>query len=309
VAIGAIDRPAVRQRRSLLRREARDAYIFLAPWIIGFLVFTAGPMIVSIGLLFTNWEIITPPKFIGLGNIQELFHDRLFFISLGNTLFYVFLYVPLYLVLALIIALAMNVKLKGINFYRVLYYLPSQTPVIASAILWLWIFNPEFGLANAALDALHLPPQKWIFDPNLSKPCLIFMGLWGAGGGMVIFLAGLQGIPENFYEAASIDGATTWGRFWNITLPMLSPVIFFQLIIGIIGTFTAGFTQAYVMTGGGPENSTLLYVLYLYQNAFQYFHMGYASALAWVLFLIIMLFTGIQFRIARSWVYYEGDLK
>ena len=304
-----VPRQTARRRSPLLRREARDACIFLAPWIIGFVIFTAGPMIASVVLIFTNWEIITPPTFAGLANLQHLVHDPLFFIALGNTLFYVVFYVPLYLLLALLIALAMNVRLRGIRFYRVLYYLPSQTPVIASAILWIWIYNPDYGLANVVLQFFHLPPQQWIFDPNLSKPSLILMGLWGAGGGMVIFLAGLQGIPASLYEAAAIDGAALWRRFLSITLPMLSPVIFFQLIIGVVGTFTAGFTQVYVMTSGGPSNSTLLYVLYIYQNGFQFFHMGYASALAWVLALIIMAITAVQFRFARQWVHYEGDLK
>jgi len=299
----------VSARRSLPRTEARDAYLFLLPWILGFLIFTAGPMIASIALVFMDWPVIAPPTFAGLSNLQQLAKDPLFFIVLGNTFFYVFIYVPLALIVALTMAIALNVKLRGVNVYRVLFYLPSQMPVIASAMLWIWIFNPDFGLANVALTALHLPPQKWLLDPNLSKPCLILMGLWGAGSGMVIFLAGLQGIPEALHEAASIDGASIPRRFFAITLPLLTPVIFFQLIIGIIGTFTAGFTQAFVMTGGGPNHSSLLYVLYLYQNAFQYFHMGYASTLAWVLALVIMAFTAIQFRLARQWVYYEGDLK
>jgi multiple sugar transport system permease protein len=203
-------------------------------------------------------------------------------------------------------ALLLNLPLPGVPIYRTLFFLPSLTPAVANALLWVWIFSPDFGLANYLLQAVGLPPQKWLFDVNLAKPSLILMGLWGIGSQMIIFLAGLQGIPQILYEAANIDGANEWQRFWRITLPMLSPTIFFNLVIGIIGSFQV-FTTAYIATQGGPQNATLFYVLYLWRNGFDYFKMGYASALAWVLLLIVLVLTLIQFRLARRLVYYEAE--
>lgn len=281
-------------------------YLFVLPWILGFLIFTAGPMLASIVMSFMKWEVITPPEFVGVQNFTALISDPLFTTSLYNTAFYTILAVPLQLIVALLTAMLLNTKAKGIAFYRTIYYLPSVTPVVASAMLWLWIFNPEFGLANALLDNLGLPKQLWLLDPNWAKPAFIFMSLWGVGGTMVIFLAGLQGVPVELYEAASIDGASTLQRFRRITLPMLTPVIFFNLLIGLIDSFQI-FSSAYIMTDGGPQNRTLFYVLYLYRNGFKYFQMGYASALAWVLFLIVLLVTLLQFRLSKRWVYYETD--
>lgn len=281
-------------------------YLFVLPWILGFLIFTAGPMLASIVMSFMKWEVITPPEFVGVQNFTALISDPLFTTSLYNTAFYTILAVPLQLIVALLTAMLLNTKAKGIAFYRTIYYLPSVTPVVASAMLWLWIFNPEFGLANALLDKLSLPKQLWLLDPNWAKPAFIFMSLWGVGGTMVIFLAGLQGVPAELYEAASIDGASTLQRFRRITLPMLTPVIFFNLLIGLIDSFQI-FSSAYIMTDGGPQNRTLFYVLYLYRNGFKYFQMGYASALAWVLFLIVLLVTLLQFRLSKRWVYYEAD--
>jgi multiple sugar transport system permease protein len=282
-------------------------YLFVLPWILGFLIFTAGPMIASIVIAFMKWEVITAPEFVGVQNFTELVRDPLFATSLYNTAFYTILAVPLQLVVALLTAMLLNTKANGIALYRTIYYLPSVTPVVASAMLWLWIFNPEFGLANALLDKLGLPKQLWLLDPNWAKPAFIFMSLWGVGGTMVIFLAGLQGVPAELYEAASIDGANSRQRFWQITLPMLTPVIFFNLLIGLIDSFQI-FSSAYIMTDGGPQNRTLFYVLYLYRNGFKYFQMGYASALAWVLFVIVLLFTLMQFRLSKRWVYYETDV-
>lgn len=282
-------------------------YLFVLPWILGFLIFTAGPMLASIVMSFMKWEVITPPEFVGVQNFTALISDPLFTTSLYNTAFYTILAVPLQLIVALLTAMLLNTKAKGIAFYRTIYYLPSVTPVVASAMLWLWIFNPEFGLANALLDKLGLPKQLWLLDPNWAKPAFIFMSLWGVGGTMVIFLAGLQGVPAELYEAASIDGASTLQRFRRITLPMLTPVIFFNLLIGLIDSFQI-FSSAYIMTDGGPQNRTLFYVLYLYRNGFKYFQMGYASALAWVLFLIVLLVTLLQFRLSKRWVYYETDI-
>ncbi|NPV08555.1 MAG: sugar ABC transporter permease [Anaerolineae bacterium] len=292
--------------RGLHWRENVDGWLFIAPWVVGFLGFTLGPMIASAVMAFMDWDILTPPKLSGMANFARMAQDPLFTKSLYNTAFYTFLGVPLYLVLSLLAAVLLNTGLRGMNVYRTFFFLPSLTPAVANALLWIWIFNPDFGLANALLYQLGLPPQKWLFDVNLAKPSFIIMGVWHIGSQMIIFLAGLQGIPDQLYEAASIDGANAWRRFVSVTLPMLSPTVFFNLVIGIIGSFQV-FTTAYIATGGGPQNATLFYVLYLYRNAFDYFKMGYASSLAWVLFLIVLFFTLIQFWGARAWVYYEVE--
>jgi multiple sugar transport system permease protein len=299
----------IRKRRgSLLWREQIDGYLFILPWLIGFLVFVAGPMVASFGISFMRWEIVTPPAWVGVAQYTKLFQDDRFYLTLYNTAYYVFIGVPLHLLLALLAAMAMNLNLRGIRFYRTIYFIPSITPVVASSLLWLWIFNPEFGLANAALNALGLPSLYWLQDPRLAKPAFIIMSFWTIGGQMVILLAGLKGIPRALYEAAEIDGADRWASFRHITLPMLSPAIFFNLILAIIGAFQV-FTQSYIITSGGPENATLFYVLYLYRMAFENFRMGYASAMAWVLFVIILLFTFVQFRLSDRWVFYEGAVK
>jgi len=298
----------VRARRTRVR-ENIEGYLFILPWLLGFFIWTAGPMVASAVISLLRWEIITPPSFVFLGNYGKLVQDPLFAKSLYNTAYYTFLAVALHVVGAFALAVALNVKLPGINIYRTIYYLPSVTPAVASSFLWLWVFNPNYGLLNALIDLLGLPWRPmWIFDPKLSKPSFVFMSMWGLGGPMVIFLAGLQGIPDDLYEAASIDGANAWRRFWSVTVPMMSPIIFFNLIMQIIGSFQV-FTAAYIMTGGGPSNSTLFYVLYLYRNAFEYFKMGYASALAWVLFVVILVFTLLQFTVAGRWVYYEAEIR
>jgi multiple sugar transport system permease protein len=293
----------------LRQREALAAYLFLAPWLVGLLLFVAGPVVASFVLAFTSWDLLNSPTWVGADNFDKMLsRDRLFPITMGNTAYYTFISVPLHIAVALATAMALNAKLWGIRFFRTAFYVPSVTPAVASAILWVWIFQPEVGLANVGLEALGLPAQRWILDPDLAKPSFILMSLWATGGQMVIFLAGLQGIPEHLYEAASIDGAGAGRRFWHITLPLLSPVIFFNLVIGIIGSFQI-FSAAYIMTNGGPANQTLFYVLYVYQQAFKFLQMGYASALAWVLFLIVLVFTIVQFRVAGRWVHYEGELK
>lgn len=297
-----------KQRRSLLWSERRDAFVFILPWILGFLLFTAGPMLASLYMSFTRWEIVTPPVWVGLGQFQKLFNDDRFYLSLWNTAFYVFIGVPLHLFLALLAALAMNLHVRGIRFFRTLYYVPSLTPAVANAILWMWIFHPQWGLANAFLEWLGLPGLYWLQDPRLAKPAFIIMSFWTIGAQMVILLAGLKGIPTHLYEAAEIDGANTWHRFRHVTLPLLTPALFFNLIIAIIGAFQV-FTQAYIMTQGGPSYATLFYLLYLYRMAFENFRMGYASAMAWILFLIVLIFTALQFRLSDRWVFYEGDLR
>ncbi len=296
------------RKRGILWTERRDAFLFIFPWLIGFLFFTAGPMLGSLYISFTRWEIVTPSVWVGLNQYQKLISDDRFYLSLWNTAYYVFLGVPLHLFLALMAALAMNMNLRGIRIFRTLYYVPSLTPVVANSILWMWIFHPQWGLANAFLNWLGIEGLFWLQDPLLSKPSFIIMSFWTIGGQMVILLAGLKGIPRQLYEAAEIDGAGTLQRFRSVTIPLLTPALFFNLIIAIIGAFQV-FTQAYIMTEGGPSYSTLFYLLYLYRAAFENFRMGYASAMAWVLFVIILFFTLIQFRLSDRWVFYEGDLR
>ena len=304
MAVSALRRPVSRRRR----RQAIEGYLCVLPWLVGFVCFTAGPLLGSLAMSFTDWEIISTPKWIGLGNFQHLLNDPLFYQALYNTAYISLLSVPLQLCLALAIALGLNEKLRGVNFYRTIFFLPSQMPLVAGALLWLWIFNPDFGLANVALRLLGLAPLRWLFDVSLAKPSIVVITLWGGVGiPMIIFLAGLQGIPQSLYEASSIDGAGAWSRFWHVTLPLLSPVVFFNLIIGIIASFQGYFTLIYITTQGGPANATLIYILYLFFKAFQDFQMGYASSLAWVLFLIVVVLTATQFLLARRWVYYEGS--
>ena len=298
----------VKKGRSLLWSEARDGYLFILPWILGFIIFTAGPMLASLYISFTRWEIVTPSVWVGGAQYVKLFNDDRFWLSLYNTSYYVFIGVPLHLFFALLAALAVNMNLRGIHFFRTAYYVPSLTPVVANSILWVWIFHPEWGLANAFLEWIGLEGLYWLQDPRLAKPALIVMSFWSIGGQMVILLAGLKGIPMELYEAAAIDGANWWSRFWRITLPLLTPALFFNLIIAIIGAFQV-FTQAYIMTEGGPNYSTLFYLLYLFRAAFENFRMGYASAMAWVLFIIVLVFTILQFMLSDRWVFYEGDVR
>lgn len=312
---GAASLPRVRRGVRVWRRPGRMrrqeylwGYLLILPWLLGFFLWTAGPMMASIVISFLDWEIVTPPKWAGFGNYLRLFHDDLFLVSLANTAYYTFLGVPLHLAVALLAALLLTVPLRGVSLLRTAFYLPSIVPSVANTLLWVWILNPTFGLANAILRRVSLPPLHWLDDPMLSKPTLILMSLWTLGNVMVIFIAGLEGVPATLYEAAQLDGAGRWSRFRHVTLPMISPVIFFNLVVSLIGSFQV-FTVAYIATGGGPENSTLFYLLYLYRNGFEYFRMGYASALAWVLFLIIALFTVVQFRLSRRWVYYEVEKK
>ncbi|RIK35454.1 MAG: sugar ABC transporter permease [Chloroflexi bacterium] len=293
---------------NLRRQEALAGYLAILPWFLGFLFFSLGPIIASFILMFMKWEVITPAEWTGLGNFQRLLRDPLVLVSLWNTLFYTILAVPLNLVAALCAALLLNVGVRNTNVYRALIYLPSQMPIVATAILWFFIFSPTYGLANGILNWFGIAPQRWLWDVNLVKPSLVIMAIWAFGNAMIIFLAGLQGIPETLYEAARIDGANSWRLFRHITLPMLSPTLFFNLIIGIIGSFQV-FTNVFIMTNGGPGNASLMLVLYIYQNGFQNFRMGYASLLAWVLFLIVLLMTLVQFRVSRTWVYYEGEVR
>jgi len=289
--------------RQRARRQNLEALLFLSPWILGFLIFTAGPLIASVALSFMSWDVITPAKWIGLANYKQLFHDQLLVVSLGNTLYYAALSIPLHLIVALALALLLNQKVKGMGFFRTIFYLPSLTAGVATFLLWGNIFEPQAGLVNRVLRHFMSNPPGWLIDPAWSKIALVIMGTWAVGSTMLIFLAGLQGIPAHLYEAASIDGAKPWKQFLNVTVPMLTPTIFFNMIIATIGSLQV-FTQAFVLTHGGPSNSTLFYVYYLFNRAFVYFNMGYASAMAWLLFAIVLVLTMIQMRMSKKWVHY-----
>jgi multiple sugar transport system permease protein len=247
-------------------------------------------------------------RFIGLSNYKEIIRDPFFKLSLYNTLYYTLFSVPLGIATSIAIAIILNMRVRGVSVFRTIYYMPAVISGVAVSLLWLIVLDPSYGLVNYILSLFHIRGPLWLQDPKWSKPALILMSLWQSGGNMIIYLAGLQQIPEQLYEAATIDGANNWFKFWKITLPLLTPTIFLNLVLSIIGSFQI-FTQAYVMTGGGPLNSTLFYVLYLYQKGFQSFEMGYASALAWILFTIVLLLTIILFRTSWRWVYYEAEVK
>jgi multiple sugar transport system permease protein len=304
VPTAAARAPARRLR--LARREAIWGYVFISPWIVGFLVFSAGPILVALGLGFTDYNILEAPRFVGLSNyVRALTVDPLFWTSVYNTVYYVVLGVPLQMLLAFTFALLLNSRLRGILIYRTMFYVPVVVPHVAAAVLWTWLFDPELGPMRVAFDLVGLPMPHWIFAEEWAKPAMIVILLWHLGAAMIIYLAGLQGIPEHLYEAAAIDGAGWWSRLVNVTVPLMTPTIFYNLIIGIINSFQV-FTYAYVMTKGGPLNSTLFYVLYVYRNGFEFLKMGYASALATLLFVIVLAMTVVIFKTSRSWVYYEG---
>ena len=290
--------------RTLAARRTVTGYLFIAPFILGFIFWFLVPALMAVWLTFTDWNLISPPQFVGPKNILRLVDDKLFWHSLKVTTNFTLVAVPVGLVLGFALALLMNTKVRGISFFRTVYYLPSIVPAVASAVLWAWILNTEFGLLNSVLRWFGLPKIAWLQDPDWALPALILMSLWALGGSMVIYLAGLQGIPEVLYEAAKIDGAGRWAQLLHVTIPLMSPIIFFNLIIGIIGSFQV-FTAGYLITNGGPQNATLFYVLYLYRNGFQYLDMGYAAALAWVLFLIIMVLTLVIFRFVGRAVHYD----
>ena len=299
---------AMRRRRevSLARWEAIECYLFILPVCLGLLVFTLGPVVASLYLSFTEYDIIKSPDWIGFGNYAELARDPLFWQSLKVTGLYVMMRLPVGLALSLAIALLMNQKVRGILLFRTIYYLPSVISGVAVSLLWMWIFNPNFGILNTLLSFVGITGPAWLFDERWSLPSIVLMGLWGVGGSMLIYLAGLQGIPTELYEAAEIDGANGWNKFWYVTIPMLSSVIFFNLVMGLIGSFQV-FTPAYVMTGGGPNFSTLFYNLYLYQNAFEYLKMGISSAMAWVLLVIVLFLTLLVIKSSPMWVFYQGS--
>lgn len=295
---------------SLARRESAAGYLFVSPWIIGFVLLTLGPMIASLYFSFTQYNIVDPPKWIGTANYTRLLNDPLFWQSLKVTLYFAVLALPSGLVVGFMLAVLLNQKIPGVNLWRTLYFLPSVLSGVAVTLLWVILFNPQIGAVNLLLEKVGLKGPGWLNDPDWAIPALVIMSLWGVGQNMIIYLAGLQGVPVDLYDAAKVDGANTWQRFRAITIPMMTPVLFYNLILGLIATFSY-FTQVYVATrgAGGPARSTLFYNLYLYQAAFRFNEMGYASAMAWVLFVIILLLTGLIFKSSSLWVYYEGELR
>jgi len=289
----------------LKRKEHVVGYLFILPNMIGILVFVLGPVIAGLLLSFTQWDILSSPRWIGIGNYKELLHDTLFWTCLKNTAYYVLLTVPAGMVVSLLLAILVNVPLRGVNFFRSTYFLPVVTSTVAISIVWKWLYNPEFGILNFILNLIGLPSKQWLSDPKLAMPCIAIMSIWhGMGYDMVIFLAGLKGIPTQLYEAAKIDGASRTQMFLWITLPLLTPTLFFVLVMSVISSFQV-FGEIYVMTNGGPGNATLTYNYFLYQNAFLWFKMGYAASLGYVLFLIIFLLTLMQVKFLGGRVSYE----
>jgi ABC-type sugar transport system permease subunit len=293
---------AQRPRRSWARYEG---YLFIAPLFLGIIAFILIPILASLVMSFTKWDFVTPPEFVGVQNyVQMLTRDRLFWKVLGNTFRYVLMSVPLSATIPLILAVLLNQKVPGITFYRIAFFLPLVTSVVAIGLLWRWMYDSDFGLFNYILQSFGIQGPRWLSDTNLAMPAVVFATVWqGLGYNIIIYLAGLQGIPEHLYEAATIDGAGDLQKFLRITIPMLTPQIFFVLVVSFIGGFQS-FGLIYVMTQGGPVNSTNVYVYYLWQTAFSSAKMGYASALSWVLTLIMVAATYLQVRLSRRWVYY-----
>lgn len=292
------------------RRHLKNGLLFCSLWFVGLSVFTLYPVFASLYYSFADYSVLQPPVWVGLENYRRLMHDSVFWLSLKNTMVYTVLSLPLGMVVAISLALLLNTGVRGMALFRTFFYLPSLVPIVASSMLWLWIFNGNFGILNAALRPILSPfgvePPTWLADPNWSKPALVLMSTWGVGNSMVIYLAGLQDVPQELYESAEIDGASWWRRVWHVTLPMISPVIYFNLIMGIIGSLQV-FTQVFVMTGGAdgsPARSTLFYALYLFSTAFYDLRMGYACAMAWILFLLIVALTLIATKVSEKRVHY-----
>ncbi len=313
---GATPRPRHIWQRPLQLREAIDGYIFILPWLLGLLIFTMGPFVAGLLFSLADFDVLTPPRFVGLGNYRAILtSDPKFWLAVYNTAWYVGVSILPGVALGLLLAILLNQKVRGITVFRTFFYMPSIVPSVASVALFIYILHDRFGLLNEFLyQTFGIVGPHWLTSPEWSKPSLVIWSLWGIGGGMIIYLAGLQGIPEALYEAASIDGAGAIRRFRSITIPMVSPTIFFVLTMGIIGSFQI-FTPVFLLGGtnygqaaAGPMDSLLFWVVYIYNQGFFYFRMGYASALSWLLFVLLMILTLIQFRLAGRWVYYEGEV-
>jgi multiple sugar transport system permease protein len=294
----------------MTRGEKRNLWIglaFISPWIVGFLMFTLYPVCASIYYSFCDYDVLSKPVWIGTVNYQDMVSDKAFWKSLYNTLYYAVFSLPLCLVVALLVAVLLNQSVKGRSAFRAIYFLPSLIPVVAASMVWLWILNGNFGVLNYLLHWFGIEGPQWLTNEAWTKPSLVLMAVWGCGNTIVIYLAALQDVPRSLYESAEIDGANPWVKFHHITVPIISPVIYFNLIIGIIGSLQV-FAQAYILLGGGgPNRSALLYTVYLYQNAFDYHQMGYACAMAWILFLTILFLTWVATRSTRRLIYYGGE--
>ncbi len=303
--------PSLRLRRPRLsrpaRREALAGYLFITPALVGLLGLTAFPIGFAFYISLTNYNFIQM-QYVGLQNYIQLFQDPLFWQSLEVTWYYVVVSLPLSIVVGLALAMLLNRKIPAIGLFRTVYYLPSLVGGVAISLLFLWLFNPSFGLINYLLSLIHIKGPLWIYSETWVIPAMILMSLWGVGGSMLINLAALQGVPTEIVDAARIDGASPWQITRHVTLPLISPVILFNLVLGMIGSFQI-FTQAYVMTSGGPDNASLFYVLYLYENAFEFFKMGYASAMAWVMLVMLLLLTLLVFRSSQAWVFYQSEIR
>jgi multiple sugar transport system permease protein len=292
--------------RSFQRREALSFYLTISPWLVGFLAFAAGPMVISLLTSFSDWDLLTDPKWVGLVNYQSLATDPLFKQSIRVTLTYTAAYVPLDLMGGLLLALLARPRIRGIGVFRTIFYLPTVFSGVAFVVVWLWMLNPNGGLINLALIKFGITGPRWLLDPRYALLSLVMMSFWGWGRSMALYLGGMQSIPGELYEAAAIDGAGSVRQFFAVTLPLLSPIIFFNLVLSVIATFQS-FTSAFVATNGGPLDSTLFLVLYIYRQAFEFFHMGYAAAMAWVLFIIVLVLTLILMRSQKFWVFYLGE--
>lgn len=292
------------------KKEAAWFYLFTSPWLIGFLFFSLGPMLVSAFYSLTDWNMFEAPNFIGFKNYIQLFNDSKFYKSLFNTFFYAVLTVPLSLLISLLLSYLLNKKIEGMKFFRTVYYLPVLVPLTAVSFVFFWIFNTQIGIVNRFLSILGIEGPSWLYDEKLIKFVIVFMGLWQVGGSLILILAAIQGISNELFESASLDGATKWTQFKSITIPLISPVLFFNLITGTIGALQV-FTQSYVLTDGlfKPNNAALMVSNYLYLKGFSDFEMGYACALGWIIFIIIICFSSIVFKSSSVFVFYEGEVK
>jgi len=301
--------PAVRKDSTRRWRNTIQGYIFISPVVLGLLIFTLGPMIASLYFSFTDYPMLRAPEWIGVRNYVNMFtKEDHFWQACKVTVIYAVTSVPLGMMGSFLLAMLLNQRVKGIAFYRTSFYIPTVVPAVASAVLWGWLLNADYGLVNAVLIKLGLPPNTFFSSPNTALGSMVLMSLWGVGGGMIIYLAGLQGIPESLYEAAKIDGAGELRLFFSITVPMMTPTIFFNLVMGLIGAFQT-FTTAFILTAGGPLFSTYFYNLMLYERAFRFGQMGMASAMAWFLLVVILILTLLVFRSSNLWVYYETEAK
>lgn len=289
------------------RREAIAGYLFVAPGILGFLIWVFFPMVATLAISFTDWPIIGKAKWVGVDNYVRLFTvDPFFYKSLRTTAYFAFGSVFLRIVYAFLVAMLLNQEVRGKALFRTVYYLPSIVPVVASSMIWLWLYNPDFGLFNAVLKSVGLPPSRWIHGTQTVIPSIILMDLWSSSSTILIFLAGLQGVPRQLLEAVEIDGGNWWDKLRAVTLPHMTPFIFFNMVLGFVSAFQV-FTQSFIMTNGGPNNASLFFVLLIYREAFGNNKMGLACALAWILFILVAMVTFVVFKTSRTWVFYYGE--